>query len=434
MSNKAIPVTSVLLATDEVSELPNYARQIFESDEWFGDEPAPVTRNLASELSNHGFQVGFTKLDELADSLSTRAKLGIIYHAICILTVRVWRIGNTLRSAVETVRNLPDDFTFNNGLRLKTLPVSIANPMNLLDNAKKYDSNLAWISTAPWIGIQQTNETVPETLIRCISDWQAELVVELEYVGCGISMDEAGNLEVFPFFRKKSTESLFFGSQATIQRLRGTGFLRLPKEVVAIADSINALERALNEVQTLPRKAQEPCLQRCLEEHPILITQGLFKTPWSRRTLRNPDPLKQAVQPDFVMTPRVDWEGILRPKILEIKTPEKIAIHQKRLTKDLLDALEKLMGRYARFYQDQSTRQEQIRVYGCPIERPTYALLIDRRLSPENKLAWEEARSKSDWKNVSLVTYDDLFDLAAQRLNLVQQVQFRLNKKLGFSE
>ena len=82
MSNKAMPVTSVLLATDEVSELPNYARQIFESDEWFGDDPAPVTRNLASELSNHGFQVSFTKLDELADSLSTRAKLGIIYHAI----------------------------------------------------------------------------------------------------------------------------------------------------------------------------------------------------------------------------------------------------------------------------------------------------------------------------------------------------------------
>jgi Domain of unknown function (DUF4263) len=190
----------------------------------------------------------------------------------------------------------------------------------------------------------------------------------------------------------------------------------------------------LNEVRTLPRKAQEPCLQRCLEEHPILITQGLFETPWSRRTLRHPDPLQQAIQPDFVMTLRVDWEGILQPKILEIKTPEKIAIHQKRLTKDLLDALEQLMGRYARFYQDQRTREEQIRVYGCPIERPTYALLIDRRLSPEDKLAWEEARDKSDWRNVSLVTYDDLFDLAAQRLNLVQQVQFRLSKKLGFSK
>jgi hypothetical protein len=420
----------VLLATDEVSIIPDYAKQLFESQEWFGDDPAPVTRGLAGELSVRGFQVGFTKLDELAESLEMRATLGCVYHVLCVLTIRVWKVGRALRTAIEAVRSLPDEAVLSNGLRLKTLPVVIANPANLLGNMKKYDVDWDWIANARWVGAQQGEEAVPETLIRSLADWQAELVTELEYAGCGINIGERGSIEVFPYFERHSLEGTFFGPRATIAGLRETGFIRMPKEAVAIADSLYALEQALNEVRALPPKEQEPRLQKCLEEHSVLITQGMFKTPWPRRTLRHPDPLQKDIQPDFVMTPHADWEAVLRPRVLEIKTSEKMAVRGRQLTKDLLDALEQLMGRYARFFADERTREEQARVYGRSLEQPNYALLIDRRLSPESRQTWEEKRGQSAWKGVSLVTYNDLLDFAAQRVSLVDKVQLRLQQKL----
>lgn len=421
----------ILLATDEVSIIPDYAKQLFESPDWFGDDPAPVTRGLTGELSARGFQVGFTKLDELAESLELRATLGCVYHVLCILTIRVWKVGRTLRTAIESVRALPDEVVLTNGLRLRTLPVVIANPANLLGNAKKYDADLEWVANAHWVGAQQGDEVVAETLIRSLADWQSELVAELEYVGCGVSISETGSLEVFPYFERHSLESTFFGPRATIAGLRETGFIRLPKEAVVITDSLYALEQALNEVRTLPPKEQEPRLQKCLEENPVLITQGMFGNPWSRRTLKHPDPLQQAIQPDFVMTPHADWDQVLRPRVLEIKTSEKIAVRRKQLTKDLLDALEQLMGRYARFFADERTREVQTRVYGRPLERPNYALLIDRHISQEEKQTWEEKRGQSVWRDVSLVTYNDLLDFAAQRVSLVNQVQFRLQQQLA---
>lgn len=193
----------------------------------------------------------------------------------------------------------------------------------------------------------------------------------------------------------------------------------------------SALEQALNEVRALPPKEQEPRLQKCLEEHSVLITQGMFKTPWSRRTLKHPDSLQKDIQPDFVMTPRADWEQVLRPRVLEIKTSEKMVVRRRQLTKDLLDALEQLMGRYARFFADERTREEQARVYGRPLEQPNYALLIDKHLSPEDRQTWEEKRDQSAWKGVSLVTYNDLLDFAAQRVSLVNQVHSRLKQKMA---
>jgi hypothetical protein len=157
----------------------------------------------------------------------------------------------------------------------------------------------------------------------------------------------------------------------------------------------------------------------------------MFETPWARRTLRHPDPLQQAIQPDFVAVHRADWEQVLRPRVIEIKTSEKMAVRRRQLTKDLLDALEQLMGRYVRFFADERTREVQARIYGCPLERPNYALLIDRHISPEDKQTWEEKRGQSAWKDVSLVTYNDLLDFAAQRVSLVNQVHFRLQQKLA---
>ena len=420
----------ILLATDEVSIIPDYAKQLFESQEWFGDDPAPVTRGLAGDLSARGFHVGFAKLDELADSLETRARLGVTYHVLCILTVRVWKVGRTLRQAIESVRGLPDEAVFLNDLRLKTLPIVIANPMNLLDNAKQYDDDLNWISDARWVGTQRGEEPVAETLIRSMADWQSEFVVELEYVGYGISIDEKSSFEVFPYFKRRGDESSFLGARATIAGLRKTGFIRLSKEAVVIADAFYALEHALNEVKTFRPKDQEPRLQKCLEENPILITQGMFETPWARLSLKHPDPLQKSIVPDFVMTPVAEWNDVLRPRILEIKTSERLAVYRQQLTPFLTDSLEQLMGRYARFFEDERTREVQTRVYGHQLKHPTYALLIDRRLSPEDKSAWEEKRRKSSWSNVALVTYSDLLDFAAQRVKIVQQVQFRLLNRL----
>jgi hypothetical protein len=59
------------------------------------------------------------------------------------------------------------------------------------------------------------------------------------------------------------------------------------------------------------------------------------------------------------------------------------------------------MRRYARFFADERTREEQARVYCRPLEQPNYALLIDRRLSPEEKQTWEEKRGQSALRGVS---------------------------------
>jgi len=424
-------VVRVLLATDEVSIVPDYAKQLFESPDWFGDDPAPVTRQLSAELAARGFQVEFTKLDETPESLAARARMGRIYHALCLLTIRVWRIGAALKAAIEPVRQLPDELLLENGVRVKCLPIIIANPMNLLGHAQGHSADLNWISKARWVSTQLRDEQPFETLVRGMADWQAELVAELEYCGYGVSVAADGRFEVYPYFQRTGAESPFFGRSSSVARLRRTGFLRLSKDAVEISDALHALEASLNEVRTLSGLAQEACLQECLERYPVLITQGLYETVWARKTLQSPDPLQRSIQPDFVMQAGSDWGAVLRPRILEIKTPEKQPMQGKAPSGFLLKALDQLMGRYQRYYDDARTQDEQRRIYGQVIERPTYALLVGRRLSPQREEQWHDAKARSEWQDVRLVSYDDLLDFARERVRLHQSVQFRLRTLLG---
>lgn len=415
----------ILLATDEVSIIPDYARQLFDRPEWFGDDPAPVSRQLAAELEGQGFLVGFTELGQVAASLDGRARLGIVYHGVVLLTVRVWRPARTLRSAIESVRGLPEGAMFENGVRMRTTPIAIANPMNLIGIAKQFNEHLEWIERAPWVCTQRGDESAVDTTVRSLCDWQLELLAELTYAGYGIGAEADGTLSVFACFARPRTETVFFGPAARIQGLRQTGFLRLPSTTVAISPSLNALEHALNDCRKLPPREQEPLLQRCLEQHPILLTQGFYDTPWARKPLRDPDPLHQDLTPDFVMAPHEGWEDLLAPTVVEIKSPEQLAIRRGQLTGHLLKALEQLMGRYRRFYEDVRTRDERLRAYGRPIERPNYALLIDRHLTPEDRSAWNDRRRSSEWKDVRLITYGDLVDRAMDRVRLEMRVAFK---------
>ena len=85
-------------------------------------------------------------LTRVGVSLQQRAELGCLYHAICLLTIRIWSIGHVLHTAAASIRELPDEALLSNGVRAKTLPIVVGNPMNLLDNAKKYSEALHALS------------------------------------------------------------------------------------------------------------------------------------------------------------------------------------------------------------------------------------------------------------------------------------------------
>ena len=410
----------ILLATDEVSDLPGYARRIFDDAPGLEVSAKPVSTGIEANAELRGVQVQLCDADQLEDALTTRAtNLGIDYDAIVLTSVRVWALAKTLAKWIRSVRGLPDGLVSPNRARVNKLPIVIGIPLNLLGNAAAFDSGAAEIEKAALVEVQGQGEQLVETVARAVAIWQAHALLDCTRGRIGMTIGDEGDLELDMFVPLPSDESEFFGPPGGSSA--PPRMLRLPRQLLATDAALSALEETLNRVARLPSSQQEPALQQCLEAHPVLVTQGCYDYAWAQPRLESDDALQRTIIPDFIAVPGgSDAAFRLRPKVLDLKTSEEVLTKRGKPSSFLLKAADQVRGRYARYFENPRNERNQLGALGQVLERPKFAIIVGRNRDPDEMHELRRSQSQSEWSDLQIESYDDLIDRTSTIAELIR--------------
>ena len=277
-------------------------------------------------------------------------------------------------------------------------------------------------------GVVRTYVTPPglryaQAVEAAIADWMRSLLLELDYVGYSLTLNDRGNIQVSHVLQRRRRTSHMFSSIASPEVLRKTGYLLMHQDLFESFEPYRQLEYVLNHIHHLRHEEQEQRLQQCLDRHPLLIRRGLFDRHWSQPVLRHPNPLKLGIVPDFILSPPNDrpWE------VVEIKRAQRNLLDHGRPSRFLRLALEQLRLRYGSFFEDPSTAREQQRILGHVLHEPRYALVIGRRPQGDDAAALSEVLAQNPWHDVGIIQYDDLLDVGKMAFQaearILQQVK-----------
>jgi hypothetical protein len=416
----------LLLFSDEVSLMGDAARQHLKGYEYQVFDETDVTEAGARRQLAHGIEIDVISAEEIEGAITRRGQLGRTYDAYALYSLRVWRIGHTLLSWVRMIREHP--YVADSGLRQSSLPIAVMNPLNVVDSRDPRSAELGELLNMEHVSAAQRGESFADCVIRVIADWHTDLLGQLEYLGYAIALDERGVWEVDAAFRRPDRDSKFFGSPPKLSVLCSSNVFRVTRNVLLIEEALKGLETALNEAHRLPAKQREPRLQRCLEDHPELLTQGLFDTLWAEPRLPTADPLRRDIRPDFIAAGSPDWDHVLRPRIYEIKSPEFRVAVARKATQELLMGLEQLGDRYRRYFDDIRNQPIQRKRLGRVIEHPRLMLVIGRDRWTQDWLDLEELQRSSEHDSVSIVSYDELEALNTRRLGVLRRLMFRASR------
>jgi Domain of unknown function (DUF4263) len=406
----------ILLACDDKGLSLPRLRELLVEDNLQELSEAKPSDGLGKELQEEGIEVAILSLEDTAQTLMRYAELDIFVDAIVVATIRPYKNRSIfLTQAAESVRRISEKTTYRNGIRINTLPIIIIDIIALLMPGIPLPKDIATMSAPAWSYIHPQGVTLTDCLLSALADWRVQLIQDLDFLGFGISYNEAGEVEVAPVVRKKK-DSPFFDASATLTGLRQSGYLRLPQDWVRDLQPYVQLQQTLNRVQKLSPEKQEPELQSCLDQNPELIYRGIFQRHWSQLMLRHPDPLRGDIIPDFILATEPSGEPLW--EVMEIKTSEKAIVNRGKFTSFFKKALEQLGLQYGDYFSNPRTSEEVQRRLGSVVRHPRKALLIGRKLDADDAQLLQESRAASDWNDIEIITYDDLFEVGARQIAL----------------
>lgn len=161
-----------------------------------------VSHLIEQIAQGKGFSVDVTTLRLLEESLVTRSRLGVDYHIVIITSGAVLSVDDLL-SAAEVVRGLNDSICFKSGVRVKYLPI-VLNPWQSKEELSEFTKKT---SSIPWLWVNQEGAQVEKTLLKALSSWCKELLLQLDHVGYGLDIDGKGDYRISPILTGRPQES-----------------------------------------------------------------------------------------------------------------------------------------------------------------------------------------------------------------------------------
>ncbi|MCP3917222.1 MAG: DUF4263 domain-containing protein [bacterium] len=413
----------LLLFSDELSLMDDAAREQLKGYEYRVFDETDATHAGAARQLAHGLEIDIVSVDELEGSIERRDAMGRDYDAYALYSLRVWRLGASLLSCAKRIREHPG--VARSGLRLSCLPIAVMNPLDLLDQVDPRSKEINELRGMSHVSVTRRGETFADSVARVVAGWHADLLSQLEYLGYAIVLDERGKWRVDVAFERPDGQSAFFGAPPELKTLATRSVFRVNRDMSAISRALKSLEEALNDAERLDPRRREPRMQRCLEENPELLTQGLFEHFWAEPSLENADPLKRGIRPDFVVAGDEDWEHVVHPRVYEIKSPEFRATVARKASEELRLALEQLGDRYRSYFEDPRNQSAQQDELGRVISHPRLMLVIGRDRWLQDWIDLEEMQQQSEHSRLGIVSYDELGAMSARRLSLLRRIDQR---------
>ncbi len=415
----------LLLFSDELSLMDANAREVLKGFEYQVFDETDATHAGATRQLAHGLEIDIAPVDAIEETISQRNAINRAYDAYALYTLRVWRLGTSLLEYAQRIR--AHTGVAESGLRLACLPIVVMNPLDRVAGEDPRSGDFGALMGMPHVYAAYRDEVFADCVARALASWHTDLLGQLEYVGYAISLDAQGQWQVDAAFRRSEREAEFFAAPQ-LDALRHQSVFRVSRDALAIGRALAGLERALREAEGLRPKQREPRMQRCFEEYPELLTQGLFETLWAEPELPNADPLRRGIRPDFVAAGNPSWDHVLPPRVYELKSPAfRVAIARKA-TQDLHKALEQLSDRYRQYFADPRNRPIQEDRLGRAIVQPRLMLVIGRDRWKQDWLDLDELQAASEHDDVSIVSYDEIGAAGERQLDLLRRLAFRLKR------
>lgn len=383
-----------------------------------GPWPREFEEREVERLRAVGFQVYEVENPGRAiDTVEVIARTGGRLDAVVLTDTLAFDYGTSLGVA-KAIRALPESLSYGRQVRARTTPIVL-----LQVYLGRDDIVIPWewcVTAFKQVGSDEPSD-LPDSLGRVIRSWREALLRELDYIGYAITLDASDALRVGHALIRARRESELLLDEATPAGLRAQRTYILSADVLEDAAPLHELEFLLENHMALARHQHtksEELFQRFFEQYPHMLYRDAFVSHWARPRLLVPTTGRYLV-PDFVLRPiSGDWLGS-NWEVMELKRPDVSLLERTTFHRTLSRALLKAIGQlrdYRDYFNRDDTREELRGKFGFAPRNPRLAVLIGRRVQPEDAQTLAGGQGVMATLDVSLVTYDDLLDFDRRRL------------------
>ena len=416
----------ILAFSDEVSLTAAHIDSVCKGYEYQVFDSTNVTRDLAAMQQIHGFAIDVASDANIAETISSRYRLGLQYDLIAIYSLRVWQLPNHLQLMLDQVRSCLDHSK--DGIRLAGLPVAVMNSLNMVNlENPQVDRKFQSLLSQHELYATQKTETFPELTARAIGTWWLNAICDLRYQGVGLTIDSNGKFSICGAYSHQLEESFYFAGNANASTMVGKAWCA-NGAADGLNHSIQALNTALDQASKVSPKAQEPILQQCFVDHPSLLAMGIYDSILPEVFLQAPDPFGLSIKPDFIAMNSILPGMREASAIIEIKSPEMRLRAAKKASRQFRKAIEQLGRHYQDYFSDSRTEAEQITQLGRRLSAPKLMLIIGRNAWQDEWLDLRRDHSASEHHEMRIVSYDDVRDFAELRQATLSRVSQSLRK------
>ncbi len=414
-------VLRILAVTDEIDMMSEHARDACKGYDYQIIENGNASQELMTGHELHGLAIDVVAESGLNEAMRARCSLGIKYDLVTLFSFRVRSLAKVLMGMLSAVRS--ENVACSDGIRTGGLPVAVMNRLELASNpAHPSFERYRDLFSEKEFYVASAAESFPEMAARAVGTWWLNAVCELQYQGVGLQVDRTGIFSLCGSYAEPIDGSFYFAGGASPQTLLRKVW-RVKGAADELSDAVLALNESLNKAAKASKKQQEPILQRCFTRYPELLSMGLYDTVLPEMSLNAPDAFGIGIRPDFIAMNSI-IPGLQRAAaVIELKSPEMRLRTARRASEQFCKAIDQLGHRYRRYFEDPRTTAEQESKLGRTLTSPKLLLIIGRNAWQKEWLDLRTEHPGTEHAHMRIASYDDVYDLAQCRLNVLQQVK-----------
>lgn len=306
---------------------------------------------------------------------------------------------------IRKVRDLPDEWTMQGGLRIRHIPIIMQSASARPDDIKKVDAKIPVIQKPFEI------EDLVGTIDEAVRGYRDRILNDLHRVGLAITW-QGGRMSLckcYAIDKSKGFETKYFSA---IRPHETDGLAQAYWRLVVIEDRHWSAEQAIAEFEALLNsdRTKERDFQHFFKLHPEFLYQNCFIDHWAEPQLKDANS-GEVIKPDFIlksmMLPDRPWSW----QVVDLKRHNVPLLSSRRFHATLSHHVHRVVAQlrdYSEYFDNPGNRREIERKFGSFLAKPKLVAIIGR--IPKDGALEQFAKLRSRLVDVSITTYDEILE------------------------
>ena len=320
---------------------------------------------------------------------------------------------------IRKVRDLPDEWTMQGGLRIRHIPIIMQTATARPDNIKEIDDQIP-VLLKPFL-----IEDLVGTIDKAVRGYRDRILNDLHHVGLAVTW-QGGRMSLcqcYAIDKSQDFETKYFSAIRPHETdVPAQAYWRF----VVIEDRHWSAEQAVAEFEALlnSNSTKERDFQHFFQLHPEFLYQNCFIDHWAEPTLKDGNS-GEVIKPDFIlksmMLPHRPWSW----QVVDLKRHNVPLLSSRRFHARLSHHVHSVVAQlrdYSEYFDNPANRREVERRFGSFLAKPKLMAIIGR--IPKDGALEQFSKLRSRLLDVSIVTYDEILEF--RRCQVERRRRYRL--------